>query len=95
MSLIEKTESPSSGFRLLLALAGLFSLLCLFAAIKFQISPELNDETPMALGMAAPTYGVVFILLCLGAVFPYKRKWRFAFLAPLATFICALLIAAI
>ena len=95
MSLIERAESPGSGFKLLLALAGIFSLLCLFAAIKFQISPEVNDETPMALGMAAPTYGVAFLLLCLGAVFPFKRNWKVAFIAPLATYICALLIAAI
>ena len=92
---MERTESPGSGFKLLLGFAGILALLFLFAAIKFRISPEVNDETPMALGMAAPTYGAAFLLLCLGAVFPYKRKWKFMFLAPLAMYICAILIASI
>ena len=93
MSLTERRESPSSGFKLLLVFGVLFGLLFLFAALKFQFAPDVNDETPMALGMAAPTYGVAFFALCIGALFPYGRKWRVAFLVPLALFVLAVLVA--
>ncbi len=95
MTQIQEVVSPGSGFRLLLVLGVLFGLLCMLAALKSQLAPAMNDETLVALGMAVPTYGVALLILGGGAFFPYARKWRIAFLVPLALFGLSVMIASL